>query len=160
MSVFKITENLAIGPRPNAAEVEKWCKELMDNGINHVVSLISDEEIKAYGIEKEKEWLEEYDIGFDSFPINDFDVPDDEEFLEMMKKFIEEQKKGKNLFLHCAGGVGRAGTLACCLLVAQGVDTDDAVKLVSEKRGRASPETQGQIQFVRDYQRSLPKIIG
>lgn len=156
--IFKINEQLAIGPRPNASEMNQWCAMMAENGIDYVVSLISQEEVKAYGIENEEECLKEYDIGFDSFPIHDYDVPDEEEFVEMMDGLIEKHAQGKNIFLHCAGGVGRAGTLACCLLVAQGMETDDAVKLVSEKRGRASPETKGQIEFVQDYQRSRSNI--
>ena len=156
--IFAITDNLATGPRPNAQELEQWCENMFRFGIHHVVSLISKEEINAYGLQKEEEALALHKIGFDGFPIHDFDVPDELPFQNMMAKLVKMHEAGKNIFLHCAGGVGRAGTLACCLLVHQGFDTDDAVALVSEKRGRISPETKRQVQFVRDYQISCSHI--
>lgn len=149
---FSITPSIAIGPKPNFQSMQAWIEMLKQNNITHVISLISLKEIIAYGIENEKEMLLEQNIDFIHFPIDDYDIPDEEEFIDIMKKLNSLQKQKQKFFIHCAGGVGRAGTLAACLLVAQGYDADAAVKLISEKRTRPSPETTAQIEFIRHYQ--------
>ena len=41
--------------------------------------------------------------------------------------------------MHCAGGQGRAGTMAACVLMALGQPADDAVRTVASHRVFAGP---------------------
>ncbi len=71
---------------------------------------------------------------------------------------------GQKLYVHCWGGRGRAGTVGACLLArAYGIDADEALQRVDRAFstrndiGKNSPETQEQIDFIRDFIGSLPR---
>ncbi|MEX0848055.1 MAG: protein-tyrosine phosphatase family protein, partial [Ilumatobacteraceae bacterium] len=51
--------------------------------------------------------------------------------------------------VHCAAGIGRAGTTAVALLVLLGMTVDDALQHVRAHRPMAGPEVGSQLQFVR-----------
>ena len=142
---------LIIGPRPQAGTLDDWVNAAKGTGINHVVSLIEEAEVERYGLDREGERLAANGIGFTRFPVDDFDIPDDGAFRKLIDDLTTKLGSGQTLFLHCAGGVGRAGTTASCLLVEHGWEPDDAMKLVSKKRGMRSPETAAQEDFVRRW---------
>ena len=141
-----------IGPRPSFEKLHSWANALKNTGITHVVSLIENTEVEHHGLETEGEVLKKLSIGFTRFPVNDFNTPDAAKFLQLIDDLSKRLSQGENLFLHCAGGVGRAGTTASCLLVKQGMSSDAAMELVSKQRGEKSPETDGQANFVRAFQ--------
>jgi len=121
-------------------------------GVTHVVSLIENAEVERYRLESEGNVLENLDIGFTRFPVDDFNTPDAVKFQQLIADLTARLKQNETLFLHCAGGVGRAGTTASCLLVNHGMDPDDTMTLVSSQRGEKSPETLEQEEFVRGFQ--------
>ena len=63
-------------------------------------------------------------------------------------------QQGGAVAVHCAAGLGRTGTLAAQMLVAQGVDPDQAIADVRQVR-KGSIETAAQEQAVH-RQRLLP----
>lgn len=141
-----------IGPRPLLQSFRTWPKSLSEIGVTHVVSLISKSEVATFSLQGEGRALNEFDIGFSHFPIDDFDTPDAATFPELINQLTTRLAQGENLFLHCAGGIGRAGTTAACLLVKHGMTAETAMALVSEKRGEKSPETIDQENFVKAFQ--------
>jgi protein-tyrosine phosphatase len=51
------------------------------------------------------------------FPIPDFGVPDDvEAFYSLARDVLELLRNGQNNLVHCAGGIGRTGMFAGCVL--------------------------------------------
>ena len=50
---------------------------------------------------------------------------------------IDEQ--GHSVLVHCKEGIHRSVAMACCILVAKGYRSEDAMKLVKEKRDKADP---------------------
>lgn len=52
---------------------------------------------------------------------------------------LETIKTGGKVFAHCAGGVHRGVTMGACILIAQGHDPQNAMKLIKEKRPQADP---------------------
>jgi len=133
------------------ASFEEWCNGLAELGVSHVVSFIGDDEVEDYGLADEGLKLDACNIGFTHFPIIDFGAPKKPGYRDLVLGIFEKMKSGENIFAHCAGGVGRAGTFASCLLVAEGMNADEAMQLVSKQRGMSSPETEGQRAFVRNF---------
>jgi protein-tyrosine phosphatase len=50
--------------------------------------------------------------------------------------------------MHCGAGIGRAGTVATCVLLAMGVGREDALRNVAEHRPLAGPEAGAQHEIV------------
>jgi len=78
-------------------------------------------------------------------------VPNLDGFDRLIDKLFSELSAGENILVHCAGGVGRAGTTASCLLVKGTVDADQAMTIVGAARGVSVPETEQQVRFIRGF---------
>lgn len=92
-------------------------------------------------------------------PIVDLGLPTEEQALEVVE-LLESQLRDptKVVYLHCWGGRGRAGTIGCCFLGrAYGLGPAEAMERVQRAfdtrrdEGRPSPETDAQVQFVKDW---------
>lgn len=142
---------LYIGPRPRKASLDEWCRDLAELGVSHVVSFIGDDEVEDYGLSGEGTELNDRNICFMHFPIIDYGAPKEPGYRDLVLSIYDKMKSGENIFAHCAGGVGRAGTFASCLLVANGMKADEAMQLASKQRGAHAPETEGQRTFVRSF---------
>ena len=59
------------------------------------------------------------------------------------------------MLVHCGAGIGRAGTLAVCLLMEHGVAADDALALVARHRPMAGPEVGAQRELVDELAAAL-----
>ncbi|MEM1038069.1 MAG: dual specificity protein phosphatase family protein [Pseudomonadota bacterium] len=143
---------LFIGPRPQAANLQSWAQEAKKLGVDRVVCLMSEEEMQAKGIGAEQHALAQHEIAFTHFPIADFGLP---KFLGAFRVLIADVnvklRTDESVLVHCAGGIGRAGTTCSCVLVAQGKTPDQAIETVSQARGHAVPETQAQVAFTRGF---------
>jgi ADP-ribosylglycohydrolase len=90
-----------------------------------------------------------------SFPITDVSVPDRRETAAAVLDAVDSAlARGKGVYLHCWGGVGRTGTMVGCWLARHGLAGDAALAKLGELWGRCpksgsrqAPETQPQ----RDY---------
>jgi len=52
---------------------------------------------------------------------------------------LETIHEGGKVYAHCAGGRHRGVAMGACILVAQGVDPHDAMKLIKDRRSFADP---------------------
>lgn len=143
--------SLHISPRPDGKQLEIWTQEAASLGITHVLSLIEAEEVVRYGLQGQGEVLAARGIVFQHFPIDDFDVPDGSAFVTLVDQIDSKLRQDASVLVHCAGGVGRAGTTACCLLVHQGMSATEAIRTVSSARGCTVPETAAQIAFIEKF---------
>lgn len=142
---------LSLGPRPHFQSLGAWADDLGAAKITHVVSLIAQTEVERYQLHDEADDLRTRAISFTRFPVDDFDIPEWAAFKKLIADLSSRLENGEHVFLHCAGGVGRAGTTACCLLINHGATAEEAIRRVGVARGTEVPETKAQIDFIRHW---------
>ena len=83
------------------------------------------------------------------FPIHDLHAP----ALDLARPFYESLvarlRSGERLIVHCAAGIGRAGTTAVAILVLSGWPLPDALAHVRAHRPMAGPEAGSQLELLR-----------
>ncbi|NLI78244.1 MAG: hypothetical protein GX442_17645 [Candidatus Riflebacteria bacterium] len=92
------------------------------------------------------------------FPIPDFGVPTADRLREILAAIDGCLARGRPLYLHCWGGIGRTGTVVGAWLAQQGQVTGEAVlrRLAELRAGlpdadRPSPETEAQRRLVTTW---------
>jgi protein-tyrosine phosphatase len=78
------------------------------------------------------------------WPIHDLGAEPVEAMLPFIDDLVGRLRNGERLLVHCAAGLGRAGTTAVCLLVRLGVPLDEATRTVADARPMAGPEAGSQ----------------
>ena len=95
-------------------------------------------------------------MGYENLPIPDRGVPGSRnEVLNLVSRLVELLTQGRNVAIHCRGGLGRSPMIAACLLASAGVNPDIAFGMVGAKRGGPVPETKEQHDWVVDFAREL-----
>lgn len=123
------------------------CAAIAANGVARVVCLAPLEEI----CEKSPEYASAIQTGLPfervPYPIPDYGVPSDAaQFAELASSVADALRRGENILVHCAAGIGRTGTFAVAVLMALGVPLDDAQRQV--KSAGSSAETPEQRAFL------------
>lgn len=126
--------------------------ELKNAGASAIVTLISNAEFTAYGV---NDLLQKYrEAGFEVFhsPVKDQSVPtaeQAEQMLSFMKQHVDKQQK---VVLHCVGGLGRTG-LAAALYLRRfaNLSGDAAIERVRAVRSPRAVENSDQEDFVRRF---------
>lgn len=86
--------------------------------------------------------------------IEDYGTPADEEaFLTAVRETAAALRAGERVLVHCGAGVGRTGTFAICVLIALGLEQDEAQRRVN--RAGSRPETPEQEALVDRIARRL-----
>ena len=130
-------------------------------GVTMLISLIEDSEYEELGIDGM--WSDCYEVGIDNtkHEIPDQGVPSQmNAFRFMLSKAIEKLQKGKKVVVHCKGGLGRAGTVAACLIIAATdgkVSAEDAMTLVRMSRGPQAIENATQEGFIHRFAEVLKR---
>ena len=92
--------------------------------------------------------------------IVDMSVPDSPQQTAVVLDAIDEAlEDGKNVYVHCWGGIGRTGTVVGCWLVRHGMTGDEALAAIAERwqgmekryRHPRSPQTPQQRAYVRNW---------
>jgi len=137
-------------PRPRGG---KWLAEdlqhLRDAEVEVLVSLLPETEAEELELSQEAELCRLNGIKFVWFPISDFDMPGS--FAEAQLQIAHISgflAQGKNVVIHCRGGVGRSGMIAASVLSMRGISPEDAFSLIAAARGCAVPETAEQRNWV------------
>lgn len=148
---------LGVMPRPRGGDwLEDEISSLKQLEVDAVVSLLESHEVADLDIVDEQKLCEAQSIEFLSFPIVDRNIPISlPEFSQFVEKVALLLDENKSVVIHCRQGVGRAGLLAACLLVINGIDADEAFSRISQARGCVVPETEEQKTFVAKFAKTF-----
>ena len=141
---------IAIVARPRGGD---WlCDELSalsNEGIDVLVSMLTEEESIELGLDKESEECDAAAIKFVNLPVADRSVPSDKDaFLRDVERLTKLVRGGRFLGVHCRASIGRSSVLAVSVLVRLGWDANDAFDAVESARGCSIPDTPEQRQWV------------
>ncbi len=82
------------------------------------------------------------------YPIPDLTYPSFETSLEFVEDVANRVCNRHNVLIHCAAGIGRAGTTATAVLMLLGIEMNEALTHVRSHRPMAGPETGSQTEFI------------
>jgi protein-tyrosine phosphatase len=134
----KITDQLYVGPQFD----QKGKAHLEANGIHACVNLRVEFDDAEYGLN-----LAHYCY----LPTVDDDAPS-QQHLEAGVAFIRQRiEAGDKVYIHCAGGVGRAPTMAAAYLISTGLSITEALDVIRAARPFITP-TRPQMSALRQYE--------
>ena len=123
-------------------------------GMDVLVCLLEDHELDLLQIAELPELAARMGLEVMRHPIRDGGVPADEGRLhETVTKILKAAASGRSVMVHCRGGLGRAGLIAGCCLVALGKTADEAMAMVRASR-RHTIENRTQEDAIRAYERA------
>lgn len=82
------------------------------------------------------------------FPIHDLHAPEAGHGANLIDDLVARLRAGHGLVVHCAAGIGRAGTTAVGIMVALGHPPEHALAHVRAHRPMAGPEVGAQSLFI------------
>jgi protein-tyrosine phosphatase len=140
-------------PHPRGGDwLEDEICSLKNLGVDVVVSLLESDEMRELDIEREEACCEAAEISFLSFPIRDRDVPQSiSETGKLVQTIFNLLGDGKNVVIHCRGGIGRSSVIAACVMMRDGFAADEAFRRIQEARGCFVPDTPEQREWVAQF---------
>ena len=151
------TGRIAVLARPRGddwleSEIQGWREE----GIDVVVSLLTEPEDRLLGLTLEAELCRSSGLAFINFPIEDCNVPlSSEATLQLVKELAALLSSGKSIGFHYRGGLGRSPLIASCVLMFSGKSAEESFQLVGAARGLPVPETLGQAAWGKSFAQDL-----
>lgn len=149
------------------------------HGINHIVCLLNEAElrvrgsllfkqggnerlqtvrrnlvIQTLGIRDYKAKVSENGLKYSVMPIVDMAIPENvHDTCALIATISSDMVTGKRVLVHCRQGVGRAGMIAACVLLHVGCAAtgDGAIQRLRKKRHKLAVQTSRQEQFVHWY---------
>ena len=161
-SYWIVPGRFAAGEYPGSlkhSEAVEKVQALLDSGIDRFIDLTAPGELKPYAdILEEEARSRGKTVRRDRHPIRDVSVPTEQHMARILDAVDAALDAGENVYVHCWGGIGRAGTVTGCWLARRGHSGEKALRQVADwQRGtgkpcRRSPETYEQAEFVRKWQ--------
>lgn len=170
---YWVEENrLMAGQYPGSADPDRAVEKLTvlaGLGVTHFIDLTFPKGIDSDNLDPYEQLLGRLPDGsrpgYSRHSIQDLGVPSVELMTTILAELDELIGAGEVPYVHCRGGVGRTGTVVGCRMVESGLTPDQAIVRIAtlreglENAGRESPETPGQMDFIRNWRaagRSLP----
>ena len=89
------------------------------------------------------------------FPVPDLHAPPLDALLPLLAEIRRRLDEGGHVLVHCGAGIGRAGTVAVCVLMQHGLGRDEALAVVAAHRPMAGPEVGAQRDLVDELAAAL-----
>ena len=151
------------GEYPGSYNIEVMRQRInafLEAGIDTFIDLTQPHELISYEpILKEQAGIYKLDAIYHRIAIRDHHIPSPETMTHLLNTIDEALNTKRKVYVHCWGGIGRTGTAVACHLVRHGKTNEEALAQVDElfkTRPKnfyypRSPETDEQIQFVREW---------
>jgi protein-tyrosine phosphatase/nicotinamidase-related amidase len=139
------------GRRDRGRVLDADLRVLSQQGVSRILSLLTEDEISWAGVGQAPGLANALGMEYRNHPLPDQGAPEMADAVSLVGWCLEAVRGGQNVVIHCMGGLGRAGTIAACLLVAQGASSGDAIASVRRARGPRAVETLVQEQFVERF---------
>jgi protein-tyrosine phosphatase len=122
--------------------------------------MLEPSEARALKLENEELICVANQMVFLNFPVVDRSVPESlDEVFEFVRRLVGFNRLNKRVAIHCFAGIGRSSLIACCLLVLQGIDVDDAFLTISRARGFPVPDTAEQINWAYSFAEKFGPLV-
>ncbi len=158
---------LLAGPYPGSGDSEQHrnkIQALLDAGVTSFVTLMEETESNWSGktfvsYDRVARELTDVSLDFQRFAIPDGGIPEPRLMASVLDAMDEAILRGRVVYVHCWGGVGRTGTVIGCWMLRHGLATpDDVLTKLAQLRNqdkmrgnRESPETDEQRMFVQEW---------
>jgi predicted protein tyrosine phosphatase len=151
------------GEHPGSYDLETTRRRMdafLEAGINTFIDLTQPYELIPYEVVmKEQARIYEIDAAYRRLGIRDHTVPSHETMAAILDTIDEALHAGRNVYLHCWGGVGRTGITVGCYLVRHGATNEEAIARVNTLYKTRphnpyypnSPESHEQIEFILNW---------
>jgi ADP-ribosyl-[dinitrogen reductase] hydrolase len=142
---------------PWARDLELDLDVIQAWGATAVLTLVEAHELISLNVPELGERIRERGLHWHHLPIVDVGVPGSEfeaAWPAAASHLRQQVAGGGRVLVHCRGGLGRAGTMAACLLVELGVVPEEAVLRVRAARPNAI-ETEAQKRYVLGYRATV-----
>lgn len=129
-------------------------------GISLLVCLLEDFEFEDLEIPDYEAEVARAQMELYRYPIRDMSVPSSLQETQLtVAHILDRARRGKNVAIHCWGGLGRTGLVAACCLVALGQSAKESIALVRTDRSRAV-QTTDQKKWVVKFEGLLKRSRG
>ena len=122
---------------PTKRDLAEDLDVIRDWGARAVVALVTRREMEDLKVPSLGDDVRSRGIEWLHLPILDGRVPDEHfeaRWVEAGAAIRNHIRSGRDVLVHCKGGLGRAGTIAARLMVELGTPPEDAIRLVRESR--------------------------
>jgi hypothetical protein len=148
------------GEYPSAAYIGRASErlgKLIDAGISSFLDLTLPGELPPYrSLLLEQARQRGIEVDYNRITILDRSIPTRATMTAILDAIDDKITSGRNLYLHCWGGIGRTGTTVGCYLVRHGMTGEQALAQLSEwwkdvpksAYYPRSPETDRQVEFI------------
>jgi len=117
-----------------------------------LVCLLEDHELARLAIPELVPRAEARGLEVWRLPIPDGGVlPDPAPVRQLVLRIDRAAAAGRRVAVHCAGGLGRTGTVAGCWLRLRGLGPEEALATLREVRSPDCPETEAQRELIRRF---------
>jgi len=140
-----VAGKLFLHSMPGSREpLERVWQQVRKDAVGKIVCLTGTDEIKR----KSPTYALSLEGGTTPCPVvvyamSDYGVPTDlDSFWALARDIARDLRTGMCVLIHCAAGIGRTGTLAASVLIALGMDEDNACAMVTCAGSRSETESQ------------------
>ncbi|WP_427983768.1 tyrosine-protein phosphatase [Agarivorans sp.] len=146
---------LLLTPCPGTQDADLYSslQELCHKNSPALITLMTSEELAENQLSELAKHAVTYDMQWFHLPIEDDSVPDEaweERFQSVLPRFLQLLNNGMNLTIHCKGGSGRTGLLAARIMLALGIELDEAISKIKAVRPNAFSQAVQQ-QYIQQF---------
>jgi len=160
-SYWVLPGRLLAGEYPGSTllhEAYEKTRDLLNLDINVFIDLTLDDHLDPYEpILKREAFRQQKTYQYLKLGFRDMSAPSRREMKSILDQIDAQLDAGRNLYIHCWGGIGRTGTVVGCYLARHGITGQAALDEIGRLRlavpgGRESPETDEQRRMVLGWQ--------